>query len=104
MSGRRLFLTTRGALALALVPVSALAGALLGAEELVLVSVALLSLILCGLLQSAHRAAVARGRWRVTVGLASSDAEVGSAVRMTITLGAAGHGRGPTTLVEPCRP
>ncbi len=49
MERRRVTLTTRGAVALGVVPVSALAGALLGAEELVLLSVALCILLLWSL-------------------------------------------------------
>jgi uncharacterized protein (DUF58 family) len=95
-------LTTRGVTALGLTPVCAVAGVLLGAEELVLLSIALLSLIVTGLVQSAHRADRARGNWRVTVALTASDAEVGSPLDLGVTLVTAGHGGDmPTWLEDP---
>ena len=78
---RRRSLTTRGVLALALAPCSALAGVLLGAEELVLLAIALGTLLVCGLVQCASRAGRATGRWRVAVDLAASEAEVSTALQ-----------------------
>jgi hypothetical protein len=92
MAQRRLSLTTRGAIASGLAPVSAVAGVLLGAEELVLLSIGLLTLMLSGLVQSAHRARRARGNWRVTAKLTTSDAEVGGLADLAVTLATAGDG------------
>jgi uncharacterized protein (DUF58 family) len=102
MVQRRPTLTTRGAIALCAIPVSAGAGALLGAEELVLVSIALVVLLASGAVQSASRAGRARGNWRIAVVLATSDAEVESELDMTVTLAAAGHGGAtPVWLEDP---
>jgi hypothetical protein len=92
MARRRLTLTTRGVVALVLIPVSALAGALLGAEEFVLLAFGLSALLLCGLVQSAYRAGWARSNWRVGVDLATTEAEVGGRLVMVVTLAAAGRG------------
>jgi uncharacterized protein (DUF58 family) len=92
MARRRLTLTTRGIVALALIPASALAGALLGAEEFVLLALGLSALLVCGLVQSAYRAGWARSNWRVGVDLATSEAEVGGRLVMVVTLAAAGRG------------
>ena len=89
MARRRTTLTTRGVVALSIVPLSAVAGLLLGAEELVLLSLALLTLVAAGLVQSAHRAALTRGRWQVTAALSSIDAEVGSRATLRVTLDSA---------------
>jgi uncharacterized protein (DUF58 family) len=102
MGRRRLSLTSRGAIALGLVPVSALAGAFLGAEELVLLSLALATLLLCGLVQSAHRAGRARGNWRIELQLEANEAEVGRPLELGVTLAAAGAGGSvPTWLEDP---
>jgi uncharacterized protein (DUF58 family) len=104
MARRRLTLTTRGALALAIAPVSALAGLLLGAEELVLLSIALGTLLLSGLGQSARRARWARGNWRITVQLGSVDTQVGRPLDLSVTLATAGRGgAAPIWLEEPDR-
>jgi uncharacterized protein (DUF58 family) len=95
--------TTRGVIALCALPVSAVAGALLGAEELVLVAVGLCAVLGSGLVQSAYRANRARSNWRIAVGLATSNAAVGSELTMTVTL-AAGDGRAtPVWLEDPQR-
>ena len=94
MARRRTTLTTRGVVALSIAPLSAVAGVLTGAEELVLLSLALLTLVATGLVQSAHRAALARGHWQVAAALSSSDVEVGSRATLRVTLDAA-----PTTAV-----
>jgi len=102
MARRRLTLTTRGVVALVLVPVSALAGALLGAEEFVLLAFGLSALLLCGLVQSAYRAGWARSNWRVGVDLATTEAEVGGRLVMVVTLAAAGRGGAtPVRLEDP---
>jgi uncharacterized protein (DUF58 family) len=102
MARRRLTLTTRGVAALGLIPVSALAGALLGAEELVLLAFALCALLLSGLVQSAYRASVARTNWRVGIELPTSEAAVGGSLEMSVTLAAAGRGGGtPVRLEDP---
>jgi uncharacterized protein (DUF58 family) len=99
---RRPTLTTRGVIALCAIPVSAAAGALLGAEEFVLVSIALVVLLASGMVQSASRAGRARGNWRIEVGVATSDAEVGSELDVTVTLAAAGQGGAtPVWLEDP---
>lgn len=104
MLQRRPTLTTRGVIALCAVPISAVAGALLGAEELVLVSIVVVVLLASGMVQSASRAGRARGNWRIAVGVATSDAEVGSELDVTITLAAAGHGGAtPAWLEDPER-
>jgi uncharacterized protein (DUF58 family) len=102
MAQRRLTLTTRGALALGTAPVIAVVGAVLGAEELVLLAIALATMLGCGFVQSAYRAAVARTNWRVTTELAGGDAEVGGPLALTVTLAAAGRGAAvPTWLEDP---
>ncbi len=55
----RLSLTTRGAFAIGIAPSSAIAGFVLGAEELVLLSVALFALLACGFIQCTARARAA---------------------------------------------
>jgi len=97
MAPRRATLTTRGVVALAVAPVSALAGALLGAEELVLLSIALCLLLAAGLVQCAYRAGRDRDVWRVGVDLAASDVEVGGLLAVRVTVGASD--RGGTTAV-----
>jgi uncharacterized protein (DUF58 family) len=92
MASRRLTLTTRGVVALGLIPLSAVAGALLGAEEFVLLAFGLGALLLSGLIQSAYRAGVARTNWRVGITLASTETEVGGPLEMAVTLAAAGRG------------
>ena len=87
MARRRTTLTTRGVVALSIAPLSAVAGVLTGAEELVLLSLALLTLVATGLVQSAHRAALARGHWQVAAALSSSDVEVGSRATLPRYLG-----------------
>jgi uncharacterized protein (DUF58 family) len=96
--------TTRGVIALCAIPVSAVAGVLLGAEELVLVAIGLVTVLGSGLVQSASRARRARNNWRIAVGLATSDAEVGSELPMTVTLAVAGQGGAtPVWLEDPQR-
>jgi uncharacterized protein (DUF58 family) len=101
MAQRRLVLTTRGMVALGIVPFSALAGALLGAEELVLLSVAICTLVLCGLAQSAARARRARGNWRVTVALPECDVEVDRLLDLPVTVTTTGQvGSAPVWLED----
>lgn len=104
LAPRRATLTTRGVIALAVTPVSALAGALLGAEELVLLSIALCLLLGAGLVQCAYRADRDRDVWRVGVALAASDVEVGGllTVRVTVTASDRG-GTAPVWLEAPER-
>jgi uncharacterized protein (DUF58 family) len=91
----QLTLTTRGVIALCIAPISAVAGVLVGAEEFVLVAIALATLVVCGVVQCSYRARRVRGRWRVSVELAALDAEVDSRVGMTVTLDGSGSGSGP---------
>jgi uncharacterized protein (DUF58 family) len=92
MAQRRATLTTRGVIALAVTPVSALAGALLGAEELVLLSISLSLLLLGGLAQCAYRGGRARDVWRVGVDLSASDVEVGGLLAVHVMVGTSGRG------------
>jgi uncharacterized protein (DUF58 family) len=92
MAPRRATLTTRGVVALAVAPVSALAGALLGAEELVLLSIAVCLLLAGGLLQCAYRAGRDRDVWRVGVDLAASDVEVGGLLTVHLSVGSSDRG------------
>jgi uncharacterized protein (DUF58 family) len=92
MAQRPVTLTTRGVIALGLAPVSALSGVLLGAEELVLLSIALCLLVLGGLVQCAYRVRRDRGVWRVGVDLAASDTEVGGLAAVRVTVGATDRG------------
>jgi uncharacterized protein (DUF58 family) len=92
MAPRRATLTTRGVVALAVAPVSALAGVLLGAEELVLLAVALCLLLAAGLVQCASRARRDRDVWRVGVDLAASDVEVGGLLTVRVLVGASDRG------------
>lgn len=102
LARRRATLTTRGFIALSLTPLSALAGALLGAEELVLLSIALFLLLLGGLVQCAYRAGRDRDVWRVGVDLAASDVEVGGLLTVRITVGSsAAGGTSPVWLEAP---
>ena len=104
LSPRRATLTTRGVVALAVAPVSALAGALLGAEELVLLSIALCLLLGAGLVQCAYRAGRDRDVWRVGVDLAASDVEVGGLLTVRVTVGSSGRGgTAPVWLEAPVR-
>jgi uncharacterized protein (DUF58 family) len=102
MERHRPSLTSRGAFALAAVPISAFAGLIVGAEELVLLSLALLSLLVGGALQCGVRAGRARGNMRMAVRLESSDAEVGGTLTMAVELTGAGRGGAvPTWLEDP---
>jgi hypothetical protein len=102
MAPRRLTLTTRGVIAVCLAPLSAVAGLLLGAEELVLVSIALGSLLVSAVAQGTYRARRARGNWRISVDLAGNDAEVDSPLAMTVALALCGRrGDGPLWLEDP---
>jgi len=102
MVQRRLTLTTRGVIAVCLAPISAVAGVLLGAEELVLVAVGLATLLVSGLAQSAYRASRARNNWRISVELSANEAEVDSTLALTVTLaGADRRGDGPVWLEDP---
>ena len=92
MAPRRATLTTRGVVALAVAPVSALAGTLLGAEELVLLAIALCLLLAAGLVQCASRAGRDLDVWRVGVDLAASDVEVGGLLTVRVIVGASDHG------------
>jgi uncharacterized protein (DUF58 family) len=89
---RGVTLTTRGIIALGIIPVSALAGALLGAEELELLAIALCVLLLGGLAQSAYRMRRDRDVWRVGVDLGASDVEVGGLLAGRVTVGATERG------------
>ncbi|HEY3841736.1 MAG TPA: DUF58 domain-containing protein [Acidimicrobiales bacterium] len=103
-SPRRVTVTTRGAVVLVLAPASALAGVLAGAEELVLLAILLGCLMATGLLQSASRAQVARGRWRMATRLPASDIAVGGELRGVITLTTTSGDRAasvPTWLEDP---
>jgi uncharacterized protein (DUF58 family) len=104
MERRRLSLTTRGAFALGVAPTSAVAGFLLGAEELVLLSLALVTLLLGGALQSARRSRQARGHWRLSVQLAGSDVEAGRPLVVSVTLVADGRGGSVPTWLEDPKP
>jgi hypothetical protein len=101
MAQRRITLTTRGVIALGLTPLSAAAGLLLGAEELVLLSIGLVTLVATGLVQSARRAALARGHWHVRAALSSSDAEVGSRATLSVTLDSTAASAVPLWLEDP---
>jgi hypothetical protein len=90
----QLSLTTRGVIALCIAPISAAAGVIVGAEEFVLVAIALATLVVTGVAQSAYRARRARGSWRVSVALAVLDAEVDSSVAVTVTVALSGSGSG----------
>ncbi len=92
MTLTRMTLTRRGVIALGAVPLSAVAGALLGAEELVLAALALVTILVSGVVQSASRARRSRGNWRMSVAFPASEAEVGSRLDMTVTLAVAGRG------------
>ena len=98
---RRVTLTTRGVVALAVTPVSALAGVLLGAEELVLASIALCLLLAGGLGQCAYRAAWDGDAWRVGVDLGASDTEVGGLLAVRVTVGSSGGATTPVWLEAP---
>ena len=98
---RRVTLTTRGVVALGVTPVSALAGVLLGAEELVLASIALCLLLAGGLGQCAYRAARDRDVWRVGVDLGASDTEVGGLLAVRVTVGSSGGATTPVWLEAP---
>jgi uncharacterized protein (DUF58 family) len=101
MAQRRTTLTTRGVIALGVTPLSAAAGLLLGAEELVLLSIGLLTLAATGFVQSAHRAGLARGHCHVTTALTSSDAEVGARATLSVTLDTSAATVGPLWLEDP---
>jgi uncharacterized protein (DUF58 family) len=86
------------------VPVSALAGALLGAEELVLLAIALCLLLLLGLAQISHRAGRGRDGWHLGVQLPTSDVQVGGALALIVAV-TSPEGAGPTPawLEDPVR-
>jgi uncharacterized protein (DUF58 family) len=98
----RLSVTARGLVALVLTPVSAVAGLLVGAEELVLLAIALATLLVGGLVQSAVRARRAQSNWRVAMALPAGDVEMGSDLTMTVTLTASrGGGSVPVWVEDP---
>jgi uncharacterized protein (DUF58 family) len=100
----RMSLTTRGAFAIGIAPSSAVAGFVLGAEELVLLSVALFALLACGFIQCAARARVAKAGWHVAIHLPSSEIEAGQKMSMLLVLSASGRGGSvPTWLEDPAR-
>jgi len=102
--GSRLSLTTRGAFALGVAPSSAIAGFILGAEELVLLSVALFVLLACGLVQCSVRARMARSGWHIAVHLPSSEIAAGQDLSMMVVLSASGRSASvPTWLEDPTR-
>jgi uncharacterized protein (DUF58 family) len=86
------------------VPASALAGALLGAEELVLLAIALAALVVFGLAQISYRAGRGRDGWLLGVRLPASDAEVGGALSLLVSVTSPAR-RGPTPvwLEDPIR-
>lgn len=99
---RRPRLTGRGLLALSLAPLSALAGVLLGAEELVLLAVALGAFLAVGLVQCGGRGARAGGHWRLVVRLDSADVQRGSDSALSVVATATGRaGRVPVRLEDP---
>jgi uncharacterized protein (DUF58 family) len=95
-------LTGRGAIALGLVPISTVAGLLLGAEELVLLGIAAATLLVVGLVQCTSRLARARGKWRIEVQLTTADVPCGLPSTFTLTLSTSGGaGSVPVRLTEP---
>jgi uncharacterized protein (DUF58 family) len=101
---RQVTLTTRGAIVLGGIPLSALAGALLGAEELVLVAIALSVLLLFGLAQVSFRVRRDRGNWRLSVQIPASDAEIGGALALLVGVTAPERaGASPLWLEDPAR-
>ena len=98
---RRVTLTTRGVVALAVPRWRALAGVLLGAEELVLASIALGLLLAGGLAQCAYRTARDRDVWRVGVDLGASDTELGGLLAVRVTVGSSGGATAPVWLETP---
>ncbi len=104
MAPRRLSLTSRGAFAMGIAPCSALAGLLIGAEELVLLAIALGTLLACGLFQCVFRGRGARDGWRVVMQLSGSEVEIGQPATMEVVLTASGRsGSVPTRLESPTR-
>jgi uncharacterized protein (DUF58 family) len=93
-------LTARGAVALGLTPVSAVAGFLLGAEELVLLAVAIAVYLAVGLVQCAVRLQRAAGAWRLTVALESTDVPRRSPSLLTLRISAQGSGSTVPVRVE----
>jgi uncharacterized protein (DUF58 family) len=84
------------------IPVSAVAGALLGAEELVLAAIALSVLLVFGLAQITARTMRGRGDWRLGVQLPASDAEAGGALVLLVAVTAPDRAGGaPVWLEEP---
>ena len=98
--------TARGTFALVLAPLSAVAGLLLGAEELILLTVALGSFLVIGRVQCAARGRRARGRWRVTVQLPAQEVPTGRALHLAVGLTphAGGRGVGGPVLLEDPQP
>ncbi len=89
-------------IALVLAPISALAGVLLGAEELVLLAIALATAILAGAIQCVSRLARAEGGWRIAVHLDVADVPRGHAATIGLTLiAAAGASTVPVQLADP---
>jgi uncharacterized protein (DUF58 family) len=102
MATRRLSLTSRGAFAVGIAPCSALAGVLIGAEELVLLAVALGALLSSGFVQCVVRGRRARDGWRVAVHLSGSEVEIDQPATMKVVLTASGRsGAVPTRLESP---
>ncbi len=95
-------LTGRGVIALAMVPVSTVIGLVLGAEELILLAIALASFAAIGFIQCAARLRRAKDGWRISVRLEATDIPRGHASNVVIDLTAVGRaGAVPVRLEDP---
>jgi uncharacterized protein (DUF58 family) len=89
-------------LAVVLAPVSVGAGFAFGAEELVLLGIAVAAFLVVGFVQCAVRLRSAGGAWRLGVQLESTDIACGSASRLTVRAEATGRGGAvPVRLGDP---
>jgi uncharacterized protein (DUF58 family) len=94
--------TARGLFALAMAPVSLVAGLLLGAEELVLLAITLGACLVIGACQCTLRVRDAQGRWRITTQLSALDTPVGHSVDLTVDVANCGTGTSmPVRLENP---
>jgi uncharacterized protein (DUF58 family) len=83
-------LSGRGIITVGAAPLSALAGFLFGAEELVLLGLATAAFVVIGYVQCALRLVTVRDRWRVTVRLDATEVARGQPCLVTVGLRAEG--------------
>jgi uncharacterized protein (DUF58 family) len=97
----RLAVTSRGVLAVVVMVVLGLVGAICGAEELVLLAIALAVLVVGGVVQVAARAERSFGIWRIAIRVSNPEVPVGAVVEVEVTVDRdGGRSSGPVWIAE----